>query len=100
MQTKQRFALDQTVILRRFNGEVSAPEGTAPDHDYWRLIGQIGQVRDLDDSRLGLSAQQPRRMLVQFQVDPNSLGLHCHNRLARALWVQVEDAEPLPTWAP
>jgi hypothetical protein len=41
---KRPFAVGQTVLLRSFNGTNIAPEGCAPEENYWMLIGQAAEV--------------------------------------------------------
>jgi len=78
------------VTLHSFQGTKSAPEEQRPGEDYWRLIGHSGAVVETDDSPVGRLSSGPR-VLVQFDVDPAALGLHCHNPLARALWIRETD---------
>lgn len=78
------------VTLRSFQGAKCAPKEQRLGEDYWQLIGYSGTVVDSDDSPVGRLASGPR-VLVQFDVDPAALGLHCHNPVARSLWVQETD---------
>jgi hypothetical protein len=78
------------VTLHLFQGTKSAPEAQRAGEDYWRLIGHSGAVVETDDAPVGRLPSGPR-VLVQFDVDPADLGLHCHNPVARALWIKGTD---------
>lgn len=84
------FEAGQRVTLRSFRGATQSPADADPRHDYWRLVGQHGEIVDADDTSIGRLAEGPR-VLVQFDNDPAALGLHSHNPVPRALWILTSD---------
>ena len=71
------------VELVTFQGEVSAPEDCDRAENYWKLIGERGTVRDVENSG--------KRVLVVFENDVASQGLHCHNEVPNSLYLKGSD---------
>lgn len=75
------------VILRSFNGTLSAPAGCHPDENYWALIGERGSVVETINER--------GRVLVQFYGPVSERGLHCHNPFPKSLYILESDLEKI-----
>lgn len=79
--------LNRRVVLRTFNGATRAPENEDPACNYWSLVGSSGTVvktvpgDGIDDDRV----------LVQFDLDVEKMGLHCHNEIYNSLWIKRGD---------
>jgi hypothetical protein len=77
------------VRLITFNGTPNCPNGTDTKEDYWKLIGWRGIIF-LDAPVDGISAD---RVLVKFDDDVSTSGLHSHNPEANSLWIKRSDLE-------
>jgi hypothetical protein len=75
------------VKLNTFNGGLSQPEACDPSENYWALIGSTGTVIKSKNER--------GRVLVKFDIDISSLGLHCHNVIPNSLLILPADLEAL-----
>ena len=71
------------VKLISFNGESETPEGCEPEENYWALVGNTGTIAKPKNSN--------SRVLVQFDINVNSLGLHCHNEIPNSLLILTND---------
>lgn len=72
----------KTVVLKSFNGCLSAPQNTAAQENYWQLIG----------SKAVVSASPVNgRALISFERDLHSLGLISHSEMANSLWICISD---------
>ncbi|GHT80690.1 hypothetical protein AGMMS49960_03280 [Betaproteobacteria bacterium] len=78
------------VVLRCYNGSVSAPSATRPAEHYWQLIGTAGEVVRVD--AVAQSVERGR-VLVRFHTDVCALGLACHNETPNALWIRTSDLQ-------
>jgi hypothetical protein len=80
------------VKVATFNGGLSAPKGTAPKEDYWKLIGHVGSLIDVEEEMALFTTVGPSaRVCIQFDQDPVELGLQAHNRVKRSLWLLCSD---------
>ncbi|WP_432728902.1 hypothetical protein [Variovorax sp. W6] len=79
------------VRLISFLGKPSAPSGVKVAENYWILIGNSGMAICNGEGVWGLPGRS--RYLVQFERNVESLGLHCHNEITNALWVEENDIE-------
>jgi len=75
------------VKLIAFNNSTTAPDDCDPCENYWSLIGELGTIVKPINSR--------SRVLVQFDVSVNSMGLHCHNAINNSLLILGSDLEVL-----
>jgi hypothetical protein len=71
------------VKLTSFNGELESPDKCDPSENYWSLVGATGVISKPENSR--------GRVLVTFNVDVRSLGLHCHNETPNSLLILTSD---------
>ena len=77
--------LNSRVRLITFNGSVEGPSDCHPEENYWLLIGQIGKVISLPNDR--------SRVLVEFELPVESLGIHCHNPIKNSLFILESDLQ-------
>jgi hypothetical protein len=70
------------VVLKSFDGSLSAPQDIKPEENYWLLIGSKAVVEFADDTD---------RVLLKFEHDLQSLGLANHNDLPNSLWILISD---------
>ena len=77
------------VRLASFQARASAPNGTPPHEDYWRLIGSSGEILETDSS--DDEDYRFSRYLVRFDVDVAVMGLVCHNPVPNTLWILKSD---------
>ena len=70
------------VVLKSFDGSLSAPQDIKPEENYWLLIGSKAVVELTNDTD---------RVLVKFERDFSSLGLVNHNDSLNALWILISD---------
>ncbi len=73
------------VKLKTFLGESHPPKDCDPRENYWKLIGQAGQV--IED------IPQSDRVLVVFENSLSAFGLHCHNPIPNSLRIKWSDLE-------
>lgn len=86
-----RIATGTRIRLVSFDNRASAPLDCNPSENYWRLIGSTGiVVAQQEDYGAHVSKD---RVLVKFDPDVKSMGLHCHNQVPNSLWVQTSDLE-------
>lgn len=71
------------VRLKSFNGTGSSPDGCRPEEDYWRLIGQMGEVV--------APGYDAARVWVRFDLPVRDFGLHCHNPIENSLYILTTD---------
>lgn len=84
------------VRLFKFNGTTSSEDECDPGENYWKLIGLEGKVvRDPNEASLYSRHALEPRVLVVFDTDIKSMGLHCHNSIENSLWILVSDLEVL-----
>lgn len=77
--------MKKRVRLKSFNGRLSPPRGTSSEEDYWKLIGQSGEILEPKNER--------GRVLVGFDVTVKSFGLACHNPIESSLYILESDLE-------
>jgi hypothetical protein len=77
----------QIVQLTSFNGTMVAPEPGLAQDNYWQLIGEKGKVIDAKRP-LGMNST---RVLVLFDTSLDLKGLHNHNEVKNALWIDKND---------
>lgn len=58
-----------------------------PEENYWLLIGQAGNIVAPPNER--------NRVLVKFERQVSSFGLHCHNDVSNSLLILQTDLENL-----
>ncbi len=87
---------EDRVQLISFNGSLEPDTNTTPNENYWQLIQQNGTiVRDPSQKDLLKVIGGGQRVLVQFDINVQSLGLECHNRIENSLWIMVEDLKKI-----
>jgi hypothetical protein len=69
------------VLLKSFNGTLTAPSDIKPEENYWQLIGNKAIVE---------ASNKSDRVLVMFEHDLSALGLVSHNDLS-SLWILISD---------
>jgi hypothetical protein len=82
-QSRTFILKNKTVILKSFNGVTEAQTFTEERENYWKLIGQKGEVienRDEDD-----------RVLVLFEINLDEMKLENHNAIKNSLWIKGTD---------
>lgn len=75
------------VKLKTFNGSVLCADTLEPSENYWLLVGAVGTISKTENSR--------GRVLVVFEIEVSSLGLHCHNEIPNSLLILPSDLEVL-----
>jgi hypothetical protein len=81
----------KSVRLRSFNGSKKAPEDVEAYENYWRLIGEVGVVLEVNRP----TGVDPDRVLVRFEPCLDDWGLENHNEVPNALWIRLSDlSEP------
>ena len=75
--------LGSKVRLESFNGTLSSAEDCDPRENYWLLIGEAGVVVD--------TINQRNRLLIQFDISVQKLGLYCHNKVENSLYILQDD---------
>jgi len=79
----QNLKVGTRVKLATFLNESEPPVDCDPFENYWKLIGQTGQVVEV--------FTESDRVLVAFDISVSSLGLHCHNPIPNSLRIQTRD---------
>lgn len=79
--------INSRVVLRSFNGTVSAPSGCRQDENYWLLIGEGGTVIETINAKA--------RVLVKFDGPVSGRGLCCHNPDPNSLYILETDLEQI-----
>ena len=80
------------MTLVTFNGSSSAPAGTPPIEDYWKLIGSRCTLIDDKVERAHFPSSGPEaRVCVEFDCDPGMFGLESHNQVKQSLWIRCSD---------
>ena len=74
--------------LITFNGTDHAFDETSASDNYWQLIGRAGSLVHFADK---LNFDNNERVLIQFDIDLEGLGLACHNPVPNALWILKSD---------
>ncbi|GLQ18001.1 hypothetical protein [Maritalea porphyrae] len=76
------------VRLASMLGTTSPPSDVEAHENYWKLIGEAGQLLEegTENDFLG-------RFLVRFDENVTSLGLECHNPIPNTLWILSTDLE-------
>ena len=80
------------VRLMTFEGLNTPPCGCVPEENYWKLIGTEGRVvldpfKCCKDDRYS----DERKLLVDFDISFECLGLCPHQKNENSLWVSVSD---------
>ena len=75
------------VILRLFNGSLTATIGCDPKENYWALIGERGTVVEPRNDNA--------RFLVKFDCQVSERNLHCHNPIPNSLYILETDLEEI-----
>jgi hypothetical protein len=75
-----------------FEGLSTAPRGSAPEGNYWKLIGHKGRValdpfKCCKDDRYS----DERKLLVVFDISFKFLGLCSYQKNKNSLWISVTD---------
>lgn len=91
MAKDDSISMGARVILRSFNGTKYAPSDPERDevNNYWLLVDHCGLVVKDEPSKY----IDPDRVLVKFDMDVLSLGLHCHNEIPNSLWICRDDLD-------
>ncbi|MEM1298542.1 MAG: hypothetical protein AAGH68_04615 [Pseudomonadota bacterium] len=89
------FKVGDRVRLAAFHGTMPPNRAVRDNENYWRLIGTLGTVVRADLGMHPFSKDRGEQVLVQYDVDPLTLGLECHNELPRSLRSFVSDLELL-----
>jgi hypothetical protein len=70
------------VVLKSFNGSLSAPLDVKPEENVWQLIGSKAVVEVANDTD---------RVLLKFECDLSTLGLNNPNEQSNLLWILISD---------
>jgi hypothetical protein len=70
------------VVLKSFNGSLSAPLDVKPEENVWQLIGSKAVVEVANDTD---------RVLLKFECDLSTLGLNHPNEQSNSLWILISD---------
>jgi hypothetical protein len=71
------------VIVTKFNGETVAPANCDPSENYWLLIGKTGKIAKKE--------KNSSKVLVEFDVSIQNLGLNCHSEAENSLYFSESD---------
>ena len=86
-EVKDRVTTGNHVELISFNGKLNAPTSVPREDNYWLLIGSTGTVVE-EIPKVGIKKD---RVLIQFDVSVDQLGLACHNEIPNSLWIKRSD---------
>mgnify|MGYP000433428443 CR=1 FL=1 len=75
--------VNDNVTLIAFLGTLTPEESVNSTENYWKLIGQGGQVIELAEERV----------LVKFQCNIDSFELENHNPVNDSLWILRTDLQ-------
>ena len=82
------------IRMLSFNG-TTVPSGEISEYEnYWKLIGEFGTVVENPASGKEISKDDNDRMLVDFDLILDNLGLENHNPIKNTLWIWHGDLEP------
>jgi hypothetical protein len=81
----ERKLVKRKVLLKSFNGSLTAPKGTKSEENYWSLIGHRGEVVAPKNAR--------GRILVKFDIPVKLLDIACHNEIENSLYILESDLE-------
>ncbi len=70
------------VVLKSFEGSLTAPQAVKPEENYWKLIGSKAVVE---------VANNTDQVLLKFERDLSSLGLVSNNEVPNTLWILISD---------
>ncbi len=73
------------VRLISFSGTTTPKKSTEPQNNYWKLIGQKGEI--INGERFN------ERVLVLFDEDLDQFGVANHNPIINSLWILPSDLE-------
>ena len=79
--------LNSDVILKTFLGTEDSRKPINQNENYWKLIGQQGQVLELGE----------KRVPVKFNCDIDAFGLENHNPIKNSLWILPSDLDKIKT---
>ena len=82
-----KFKIGMQVQLVSFNGETKAPVTIRDCDNFWKLIGERGEVVSCDP----LPGISNDRILIRFAHPLDALGLANHNQHSNSLWIKKTD---------
>ena len=74
------------VKLRTFMGTFNPSNSISDNENYWKLIGECGNVIDDKENNDG-------RVLVLFEKNLDKFSLENHNPIKNSLWIRKSDLE-------
>lgn len=77
--------VNSNVILKTFLGTENSEKPINANENYWKLIGQQGQVLELGE----------KRVLVKFKCDIDAFELENHNSIKNSLWILPTDLDKI-----
>jgi hypothetical protein len=92
---KDDFEKNSRVILKTFQNTTIAPSDTDESENYWKLIGLTGKVASDEKKVHPAFKDKGERVIVEFDEDIKSYGLHSHNEIPNTIWLFVSDLEEL-----
>ena len=84
------------VKMVSFNGTSTVERDCDESENYWKLIGATGTViKEPSEKNIFASFSEEPRVLVQFDIKVEKLGLNCHNNIPNSLWLLVDDLKAI-----
>jgi len=81
-----QFTKGTKVKLKTFLGKANPTKGTNPQDNYWKIIGQRGEI--IEDT-----LNYNDRVLVLFEKDLDQFEVANHNPIINSLWILPDDLE-------
>ena len=91
------YNIKDVVKLKSFFGKTVPDEDVDDRENYWKLIGQCGQIIEIKLHPHPAYLKKGVQVLVHFKVNLNSLGLIAHNSQKNSLWIFQDDLSLAPT---
>ena len=89
----QKIDTGSRIRMLSFNGTLSPKEEIDERENYWKLVGELGTVVENPASGKELRKGDNDRMLVDFDLTLDDLGLENHNPKKNTLWIWHGDLE-------
>lgn len=77
--------VERRVILKSFLGSIKPKSKPEARENYWKLIGEKGEVID--------TGENDNRLLVLFESNLDDYQLENHNPIRNTLWIKESDLQ-------
>jgi len=92
---KNEFELGSRVQLASFHGKIESPEPVTPDENFWKLVGEQGEIISKNLKAHPAFPDKGKRALVKFDKNMSDLGLVNHNQVPNSIWIFISDLEQI-----